>query len=174
MASITIGAYTYDSYVTLASANEYHGASMHSAAWDAATDENKNKALVSGTRWLYSYLRWVIGSAITVPDPSVDPADQDIQDATCELAIELLEDNDASENLSTGSNLKKVRAGSVSVEYINAVSGTKFPTRAQGYVSQWLQDNLPASTSTGAKSYGTSTSSTFADPTDHDMALPFR
>jgi len=174
MTDVVIQGTTFDSYVSPDAADDFHKASISATAWAEANRSSRDQALVSGTRWLYGYLRTVIGTAITVPLPSVDPADQDLQDATCELALSLLEDNDAANALSTGSNLKKVRAGSVSVEYINAVSGTKFPTRAQAYVNQWLADNLPASSATGAKAYGTSTASTFADPSDHDMAIPFR
>lgn len=47
-----------NSYVTLAEADLYHESILYSDAWDDATDDEKNRALVTATRLLDTWFEW--------------------------------------------------------------------------------------------------------------------
>ena len=44
-----------NSYVTLAEANTYFETVPDSSTWDNKTDDQKNRALISATRWIDSF-----------------------------------------------------------------------------------------------------------------------
>ena len=52
----TIKSETANSYVTLAEANSYFETSPSSTQWDNKTDDKKNRALISATRWIGSFV----------------------------------------------------------------------------------------------------------------------
>ncbi len=54
----TPGAPGANSYATLAEANAYHEDRVAIAAWAAATDDQKRRALIQATRQLDAYLEW--------------------------------------------------------------------------------------------------------------------
>jgi hypothetical protein len=101
----TVGGASANSFALLAAASAYaEGKFPAPTTWTAASDDDKNRALVSATRWLSS-LEWVGAQVDTTqalawprqeaPNP-VDPngfdyettvIPQPIVDATCELAL---------------------------------------------------------------------------------------
>jgi hypothetical protein len=48
----TLGGASANSYVTLADANTYFQTVPDSATWDNKTDDQKNRAIISATRWI--------------------------------------------------------------------------------------------------------------------------
>lgn len=54
-----------NSYVTLTEANTYHETSLYSSAWDDASDDERNRALVTATRMLDTWFEW-FGDATTL------------------------------------------------------------------------------------------------------------
>lgn len=53
----TVGGASANSFVTLVEADAYMTGRLNAALWDAATDDNKNRALVEATRYLTA-LTW--------------------------------------------------------------------------------------------------------------------
>lgn len=109
-----------NSYITLADAETYFAERLNSTEWDAETDANKTAALIQATKMIdfRSYLggRYVSTQALAFPraglvddgivvDDSTVP--QKVIDATCELALYLLqEDYSAPDDLSEFSAVK--------------------------------------------------------------------
>lgn len=56
---------TANSYVTLVEADTYHEGVLYSEAWDDATDDEKNRALVTATSMLDVWFEW-FGDATTL------------------------------------------------------------------------------------------------------------
>lgn len=110
-----------NSYITLEGANTYFGDRLGSTTWDAATDSDKQKALIMATRYLdqlkYMGERTETTQALSfprqfLPDPdavavyygqtlrlredylSKDLIPKRIEYATCELALRLLSDTE--------------------------------------------------------------------------------
>jgi hypothetical protein len=112
----TAGSGSANSYVTRANASTYLDARLNVTVWTAASDEDKDRALISATRaldgapWIgfrasdTQALAWPRTYALK-PDRPYDTGSDDIyfatttvpqavQDATCELALELLRAGD--------------------------------------------------------------------------------
>ena len=142
--TITIGSTGYDSLCTLAEAEEYLAPELNLQAWGSATDDNKNKALVSATRVLVAQ-NWADESA--VPDDVLIAANS-------LLADQIL----AGETPGSGQSINSVSAGSVSIDFSGstAVGASKFDSRITALISQYL-----------TSSYST-TSNPFFSGTDSD------
>lgn len=99
------GSASANSFATLAEADTFAESKLPSpTAWDAASDDTCNRALVSATRWLSNLLwlgartdatqalSWPRTGVTNVDDPDenefdADEVPQQVKDATCELAI---------------------------------------------------------------------------------------
>jgi len=95
-----------DSYVTVADADAYHATRLNTSAWDDATVENKEAALKMATRQLdqeswagiktdtlaNNSLRWPRSQVVNADNQyeASDSVPQAIQNATAELALDLL------------------------------------------------------------------------------------
>lgn len=104
----TAGASDANSFVTLAAADTYMEGRLNASAWDDATDDTKNRALVEATRDVssaaYKGLRATDTQSLAWPRTDAEDPDaasygtcfdsteipQRIQDATCELALEFV------------------------------------------------------------------------------------
>lgn len=150
----TLSGPSANSYVTLAQANTYFETVPDSSTWTSKTDDQKNRALISATRWLdgLSYygdrctdtqaLKWprdtytVDGVDLVctlIPDP--------IKSATFELARALANDTSAITN-STGTGLfEQVELGDLKVRY-NPKSQSAGTINNVFDVYPWLQAYL--------------------------------
>jgi hypothetical protein len=129
----TPGAANANTYATLSEANTYHESHVASAAWDAATDDQKNRALVQATRELDAYLLWDGFASSTTqalawprtglsdPDTGASVSGTTLPDrliyATSEQARLLLAGDRAAELDQQAQGLKALTAGSVSLEF---------------------------------------------------------
>ena len=103
----TVGSASANSYATLAEAETYCEARLNVTLWDAATDDNKNRALVEATRELdvlgwdgyrtddVQALAWPREWVVNPDDPNLDYYDNDeipqrVKDSTCELALQFI------------------------------------------------------------------------------------
>lgn len=162
MATIAIQGINFDSYVTLADASSYIVARIGSPEWLAASQTVRNQALVTGTRWINRLLQRLIEASL-IPDPSVDPAPDLIQDATTESAYALVVDSALQDKgAATSDNIKLIEAGSVTIEKFTPVSGTALPTIAQQLVNAWIASVGGGLISAGV-AFGTGSSSQFCD-----------
>lgn len=103
----TAGAANANSFISRAAASTYLDARLNSSAWSAATDDNKDRALIEATRTLslldyigarvddVQALSWPRQEAVNPDSPDetefdTDEIPQRVKDATCELALEFL------------------------------------------------------------------------------------
>lgn len=151
----TVAGSSANSYVTLAAANTYFETVPDSASWSAKTDDQKNRALISATRWIDALSfygdRCTTAQALRWPreDYEVDGVElvctiipTDIKVATYELARALADDTDAITG-STGTTgiYDQVELGDLKVKY-NKSSQTSGVINNVFDVYPWLQSYL--------------------------------
>ena len=146
-----------NSYVTLTEANTYFETVPDSSTWTNKTDDQKNRALISATRWIDSFVyygdRCDDGQALKFPrnNYQVDGVELacstipvNIKYAQYELARALANDSEAmTGNVGTDGNIEEVKLGDIQVKYNIQSQGTgsvnnvldKYP---------WLQSYLGA------------------------------
>jgi len=162
----TIKGANANSYVTLAEADAYFETVPSSTQWDNKQDDKKNRALISATRWIDSFVyygdRCDDGQALKFPrnnyqvdgvELSCDLIPQNIKYAQFELARALANDTEAmTGNVGTDGNIEEVKLGDIQVKYNIQSQGTgsvnnvldKYP---------WLQSYLGAYMLGGAGSF---------------------
>ena len=96
-----------NSYIILSAAENYFDSRLHAGTWNDATDDDKERALIHATRLLDSYLTWHETPDKTAPD-------QAIMDATCEMALVLL--NGDTQVRDDMEGIESVGLGSLSVK----------------------------------------------------------
>lgn len=138
-----VGSATANTYATLTEADAFAVARVNSAAWTAATDDQKKSALVQATRLLDRVFHWV-GKATTstqalmwprngmvtatgyAMDDNVIP--QQLKDAESEWAIRLIEDSSiVDDNEAVKLGLQRIKVGPIDLEY-QQNSSTRVPT----------------------------------------------
>lgn len=159
----TLSSASANSYVTLADANAYFETIPDSSTWTNKTDDQKNRALISATRWIDSLNfygdRCDNGQALKWPRNNwlIDRVElvctvipKEIKFATYELARELANDTDAITNTSDDpDNLyDEVELGELRVKY----KSSKYDNPINNIfdVYPWLQSYLGAYTIGGA------------------------
>lgn len=161
-----------NTYISRANATLYFEGALHGASWVAATDTVKDQALVTATRMLdrqrwqgskydsEQALAWPRSGVTDREGNSIDETavPQDILDATCELALSLIIDSDVQNSSSSSQNIKRVQAGSASVEYFRPTFGGRFPTIVQELVGYLLSSSAagllePWASGTDVESY---------------------
>ena len=162
----TIKSETANSYVTLAEANSYFETSPSSTQWDNKTDDKKNRALISATRWIETLVfygdRCDEGQALKFPRTNyqVDGVEltctlipNNIKYAQYELARALANDTDAITG-TTGKdgNFSEVKLGDIQVKYNTDSQGTGSVNNILD-VYPWLQSYLGAYMLGGAGSF---------------------
>lgn len=162
----TVGGASANSYVTLAAANTYFETTPESSTWTDKTDDAKNRALISATRWLdtLSYYgdRCATDQALKWPrkNYTVDDIDlvctlipEQIKVATYELARALANDTNAITG-STGTTglYDEVSLGDLRVKYNKSSQAVGLVTNAFD-VYPWLQSYLGAYCMGGASNY---------------------
>lgn len=144
----TVGGADANSYCSLADANTFHDASLYSETWRDATDLNRVRALITATRLVDEQfdfvgvpttaaqrLKWprfgaydttqgaiagVYGLAgYSVPSTEIP---RQVRDAIAEYAKWLLAEDRTAEG-SDEDGLKRVKAGSVEVEFVQGTRG---------------------------------------------------
>ena len=155
-----------NSYVTLTEANTYFETVPDSSTWTNKTADQKNRALISATRWIDSFVyygdRCDDGQALKFPrnNYQVDGVELacstipiNIKYAQYELARALANDSEAmTGNVGTDGNIEEVKLGDIQVKYNIQSQGTgsvnnvldKYP---------WLQSYLGAYMLGGAGSF---------------------
>jgi len=124
-----------NSYISLADAETYTTDRLNVTAWDADTDANKNKALIQATTLIdngrYTGSRTDTTQALAFPryDLYVDgillpssTTPQRVLDATCELAIYLLQSDYTAPN--DMAEYDRVKIGELEVEVSGSNSST--------------------------------------------------
>jgi len=162
----TIAGTSANSYVTLAAANTYFETVPDSATWTDKTDDQKNRALISATRWIDALSfygdRCTTTQALKWPreDFEVDGIElvctvipTEIKVATYELARALANDTDAiTGTTGTTGIYDEVELGELKVKY-NKTSQTSGLINNVFDVYPWLQSYLGPYCMGGAANY---------------------
>ena len=162
----TLKSETANSYVTLAEANTYFETVPSSTTWDDKSDDAKNRALISATRWIdtLNFLgdRCDEGQALKWPRNNYDVDDvelacskipNNIKYAQYELARALANDTDAiTGSVGTDGNFEEVKLGDIQVKYNTNSQGTGTVNNVFD-VYPWLQSYLGAYALGGSASY---------------------
>ena len=162
----TLAGASANSYVTLADADAYFETTPDSASWDDKTNDQKNRALISATRWIDALSfygdRCSETQALKWPreDYKVDGIELactlipvGIEVATYELARALANDTDAiTGNTGTTGIYDEVELGELKVKY-NKTSQTSGVINNVFDVYPWLQTYLGPYCMGGAANY---------------------
>jgi len=162
----TIKGASANSYVTLAEANTYFETVPDSSTWTSKTDDQKNRALISATRWIDSFVfygdRCDSGQALKFPrnNYQIDGVElacstipNNIKYAEYELSRALANDTDAmTGNTGTDGNIEEVKLGDIQVKYNTDSQGTGSVNNIMDKYP-WLQSYLGAYMLGGAGSF---------------------
>lgn len=157
MGTVLISGTSYDVYGTSAGLKSYMAANVNSAGYDDASSSGRKKAHISATRWL-DRANWQgnrtdpdTPQALEFPRTGLSNKDGEsvasdavptaVDEACYELVIYLLDDESITQNLSSGSNVKKVKAGSAEVEFFRGTDGIypEFPTEVHNLIGWFLE-----------------------------------
>lgn len=150
--TLTVGVNTY---ITRDNATSYLEGSLDFPLWEALSNTSKDQALVMAARMIerQTWLGTKTSDDQALSFPRVGLVDkegnalsevqvpQEVIDGQCELALALAKDSSIVESKNSGSNVRKVQAGSASVEYFRPQSGGRFPTIAQELLSLFLSSS---------------------------------
>lgn len=182
MATVTIGATTYTTYSDIADADEYFLASTAFSTWDAFTDDQKSRGLVSATRLLDRQvwsgtltsispdtgLKWPRTSVTDCEGNAVDEdtIPDEVIEASQLLALYILDGTITTTSNTTQDRTKRLKADTVEIEYFRlepSVAGGRFPTDVLELIGCFLSSSTQIA---GSTSYGTD-----GTPADTDFGV---
>jgi len=148
--SITVST---DSYISVDDADTYFAARLESGSWDDATDDNQERALKQATRLLDQSYDWF--SLLTDEDQALgwprqgvydceirlldeDTIPTQVENATCELAIYLLDGNTADRPVLLGQGFKRAKVGPIEIEADRAFTPETIPEKVALAVTECL------------------------------------
>lgn len=161
MATVTIGSTTYTVYSDVSTADDYFNGSVSFSTWNGFTTDQKARGLVSATR-LIDRQGWQ-GSkddeaqVLDFPRTGlVNCAGNDVTsaesltlaiEASQLLALDLLNGEELETSTSTEDRTKRLKAGSVEIEYFRADKDqdTRFPTDVMELLGCFLSGSSPIS-----------------------------
>ncbi len=178
MGQVTIGGTVFEIYGTEADADNYMKARWGSETWIDADAADKRQTLVSATRMIdrENWLGQRTVSAQSLEFPRTGLTDKDgnavdsatvplaVEEANYELALALLNDAAVQEADTTGSNVKRVKAGSAEVQFFRPTDGTPFPTIANDLLKTFRESGALAGLASGSDEV-----SAFCDPNPHGL-----
>lgn len=153
----TLSSATANSYVTLTEANDYFETVPDSSNWTDKTDDQKNRSLISATRWIDTFVfygdRCDSGQALKFPrnnyqvdgiELSCSVIPLNVKYAQFELARALANETDAmTGNRGTDGNFSEVKLGDIEVKYNTDSQGIGAVNNIFD-VYPWLQSYLGA------------------------------
>lgn len=178
--TISIGGNDYIAYASVAEADAYLAVDLNRGpTWDTLDPDEKGAALVSATRRIdyENYVGEKTGGSAQINDwPRTGLVYEETGDpvSTTEVPLEVEHacilqagttavDSKAALNEGSGSNLKKVEAGSAKVTYFRSTDGTSFQDQdVFSLLQQWLEGS-GVDDSTGNEAYGTCDPSAFTN-----------
>lgn len=191
ISDVTIGTDTFKVYAItadpLVDAESWMAGKIGTTEWDAATDPDKNAALVSAARWIDRVIDSWTGT-VTVAG---QPRDWPRNNATCdgvaipdgttpdalayaefELANILIIDPSAQDASSQGSNVKKAKAGSAEVVFFTGTLGTTQDTRLPSVAHDMINCFFASQGLIPGTASGVDDDSAFGS-SDFDRSAPF-
>ncbi len=164
-------------------ADAYFADSLRSAFWSAYNGTLKDQGLVEATRVLerqgWQGSKEVPEQVLSFPrtqltcrGESVTPEDSLAlaKEAQFEYALALLMDPSMLNNTdATGTNTKRLKAGSAEIEFFRSTRGTRFPVIIQDIIGCFLDSGLAFSGGITPEVSGTDAESSFDDPRKYGL-----
>ncbi len=178
--ALTVGT---NSYGSREEADAYFADSLRNAQWSAFTPEMKDAGLVESTR-VFERQGWQGEKAdpqqtlafprvnLTCRGEPVSPDESlaDIKEAQFEYALTLLVSPAVLNNSdATGTNTKRLKAGSAEIEFFRSTRGTRFPVIIQDIIGCFLDSGLAFSGGITPEVSGTDAESSFDDPRKYGL-----
>lgn len=167
-----------NSYGNRSEADDYFDDSINFATWDAYTNAQKDQGLVEATRVLERQqwggekevpsqdLHFPATGLIDCSGNAVTAAEslEIMQEAQYEYALALLGNSDLlTTRDATGTNIKKLEAGSAKITYFRPETGSRFPLSVTELVSCFFLGASSTGSLSGSYASGTDDSSSFTD-----------
>jgi len=149
-----------NAFIDITDADAYFEDNIQAASWAALTFDKKSQSIITAAGQINLSL---------IPACQFVLAENDINSyvalANAELALAFALKPKSAGNRSTGSNIKKVGAGSAAVEFFSPTSGSRYPTQVSLLLtaSGCLASDV-SGVGAGGLSYGTDGESIFSDP----------
>ena len=142
-----------NSYGSRAEADTYFNDSLRKATWAAVVSATKDQGLIEATR-IFERQAWAGEKEVPSQDlafgrtgltdkdgVSLTPAEtlEVVKEAQFEYALFLITDPaQIGTREATGSNVKKLEAGSAKVTYFKRINGTRFPLTVTDLIGDWF------------------------------------
>lgn len=166
-----------NSYGSRAEADAYFNDSLRKATWAAVVNATKDQGLIEATR-VFERQAWAGEKEVPSQDlafgrtgltdkdgTALTPAEtlEVAKEAQFEYALYLITDPAAlGTREATGSNIKKLEAGSAKVTYFKATKGTRFPLTVTDLIGDWFGGDKGSAI--GGVVSGNCDSSSFTNP----------
>ena len=152
--SLTVGT---NSFIDITDADAYFEDNIQAETWAALTFDQKSRALITAGGQINLSLKAECQFVIAEVDINAHVAL-----ANAELALAFAVKPSLAGESSTGSNIKKVGAGSARVEFFSQTSGSRYPTQVTLYLD--ASGCLDQGSAEFGAAYGTGEESIFAEP----------
>lgn len=175
-----------NSYGSRAEADAYFNDSLRKDAWAAIVNATKDQGLIEATR-VFERQAWAGEKEVPGQDlafgrtgltdkdgVTLTPAEtlEVAKEAQFEYALYLITDPTAlGTRDATGSNTKKLEAGSAKVTYFKATKGSRFPLTVTDLIGDWFGGN--AGTAIGGVVSGNCDSSSFTNSEEYGLSKGF-
>ena len=149
-----------NAFIDINDADAYFLDNIQADAWAALTFDKKSQALITAGGQINLSL---------VPTCQFTIAEVDINSyvalANAELALAFALKPSSAGNSNTGSNIKKVGAGSAGVEFFSPTKGSRYPTEVSLYLTaSGCLASAASCPNAGGIDYGTDQESIFSEP----------
>jgi hypothetical protein len=149
----TVAGADANSYLELEDADAYHDAHPYASTWDAATTDQKNRALVMATSLLDTWYTWkgsVVGSTQALLWPRVGVIGPNgyeqshnaipvrIMNGTAELARQLLDEDRTADSETEVKGLTELTVGSIGMKFRTA-SSKPIPDAVEALVMPYVR-----------------------------------
>lgn len=143
-----------NSYISRADADTYFSDSIRFSSWDAIAYETKDRALITASRQISIYVidEYKLGTVLEGDIPA------SLANASAEYALDIALDPNVATQSNTGSNTKKLKAGSAEIEYFSPTYATsgRFPQ----YITEMIRDCLGSGISSVVAPFASGTDET--------------
>lgn len=169
-----------NTYITQAETDTYLSSSVRATSWEFLDSDSKDRAILTAFR-IFEKQNWQgvpVGGVGTTPHfPATGLTDcdgnavssasvpQEVKDAQAELAFDLTQDSGLETTGGTGSNVKRVQAGSARVTFFNQTGGADGTgsRRFKPQIHELIGCFLEGSAGSPPKATGSDVSSSFDD-----------
>lgn len=146
-----------NSFITVADADLYFGDNLQNDSWAALSVGKKSQALITAAGQINFLL--APGCQFIIAE---DDINDDLANANAEYALQLVLNPALLTASNTNNNTKRVKAGSVEVEFFKFTRGPRFPPNVQNLLNaSGCLANKVSTLNAGGASYGTGDASIF-------------